>query len=32
LTEALADDTADRDPALSDLLRRLARELTGERP
>ena len=32
LTEALADDTADRDPALNELLRRLARELTGERP
>jgi EmrB/QacA subfamily drug resistance transporter len=32
LTEALADDTADRDPAVSELLRRLARELIGERP
>jgi DNA-binding MarR family transcriptional regulator len=32
LTEALADDSADRDPALSDLLRRLARELAGDRP
>jgi len=32
LTEALADDSADRDPAVSDLLRRLARELAGERP
>jgi EmrB/QacA subfamily drug resistance transporter len=32
LTEALADDSADRDPAVSELLRRLARELTGERP
>ncbi len=32
LTEALADDTADRDPAVNDLLRRLARELTGDRP
>ena len=32
LTEALADDSADRDPAVNELLRRLARELTGERP
>jgi EmrB/QacA subfamily drug resistance transporter len=32
LSEALADDSADRDPAVSELLRRLARELTGDRP
>jgi DNA-binding MarR family transcriptional regulator len=32
LTEALADKRADRDPALDDLLRRLARELCGEPP
>ncbi len=32
LTEALADESADRDPAVNDLLRRLARELTGDRP
>jgi DNA-binding MarR family transcriptional regulator len=32
LTEALADDSADRDPALNALLRRLARELAGDRP
>ena len=32
LTEALADDTADRDPAVSELLKRLARELIGDRP
>ncbi|HEY6778792.1 MAG TPA: hypothetical protein VI122_19980 [Thermoleophilaceae bacterium] len=32
LTEALADDSADRDPVVDDLLRRLARELTGDRP
>ncbi len=32
LTEALADASADRDPAVDDLLRRLARELTGDRP
>ena len=32
LTEALADTSADRDPAVDDLLRRLARELTGDRP
>jgi MFS family permease len=32
LTEALADDRADRDPVLEELLRRLARELTGDRP
>ena len=32
LTEALADASADRAPGVDDLLRRLARELTGERP
>jgi len=32
LTEALADDSADRDPVVDDPLRRLARELTGDRP
>ncbi len=32
LTEALADENADRDPAVDDLLHRLAHELTGERP
>ena len=32
LTEALADATADRAPGVDDLLRRLARELTGDRP
>lgn len=32
LTEALADESADRNPAVDDLLHRLARELTGERP
>ena len=32
LTEALADDHAHRDPAVNDLLVRLARELAGERP
>jgi EmrB/QacA subfamily drug resistance transporter len=32
LTEALADDSADRDPVVDDLLRRLARELAGDRP
>jgi EmrB/QacA subfamily drug resistance transporter len=32
LTEVLADPRADRDPALEDLLRRLARELCGEPP
>jgi len=32
LIEALADKTADRDPAVEALLRRLARELLGERP
>jgi EmrB/QacA subfamily drug resistance transporter len=32
LTEALADKSADRDAALDDLLRRLARELCGEPP
>jgi EmrB/QacA subfamily drug resistance transporter len=32
LTEALADDSADRDPIVNDLLRRLARELIGDRP
>lgn len=32
LTEALGDKTADRDPAVSDLLQRLAREFTGEPP
>ena len=32
LTEALADDSADRNPVVDDLLRRLARELAGERP
>jgi EmrB/QacA subfamily drug resistance transporter len=32
LTEVLADDTADRDPAVNALLHRLARELAGDRP
>jgi DNA-binding MarR family transcriptional regulator len=32
LTEALADPSADRAPAVNDLLRRLAQELTGDRP
>ena len=32
LTEALADDSAHRDPAVSELLHRLARELAGEPP
>ncbi len=32
LTEALDDDTAGRDPAVSDLLQRLASELCGEPP
>jgi EmrB/QacA subfamily drug resistance transporter len=32
LTEALADDSADRDPAVAELLQRLARELAGEPP
>jgi len=32
LTEALADDTAMRDPAVEQLLRRLASELAGEPP
>jgi EmrB/QacA subfamily drug resistance transporter len=32
LTEALADDSADRNPVVDGLLRRLARELAGERP
>jgi EmrB/QacA subfamily drug resistance transporter len=32
LTEALADDRAHRDPVVDDLLRRLGRELAGERP
>jgi EmrB/QacA subfamily drug resistance transporter len=32
LTETLADETARRDPAVDDLLRRLARELAGEPP
>jgi MFS family permease len=32
LGEALADDGADRDPEVSELLRRLARELCGEPP
>jgi EmrB/QacA subfamily drug resistance transporter len=32
LTEALADDTADRDPAVDRLLHRLACELVGEPP
>jgi EmrB/QacA subfamily drug resistance transporter len=32
LTEALADDGANRDPVVGDLLRRLARELIGDRP
>jgi EmrB/QacA subfamily drug resistance transporter len=32
LMEALADQSADRDPAVNALLRRLARELTGDRP
>jgi EmrB/QacA subfamily drug resistance transporter len=32
LTEVLADDTADRDPAVNALLHRLARELAGDPP
>jgi len=32
LSEALADESAGRDPAVDELLRRLARELAGERP
>ena len=32
LTEALADDSAERDPELTPLLQRLARELCGEPP
>ena len=32
LTEALADGTADRDPEVTALLTRLARELCGEPP
>jgi hypothetical protein len=32
LAEALADDSARRDPAVSELLQRLARELSGEPP
>jgi EmrB/QacA subfamily drug resistance transporter len=32
LLEMLADESATRDPAVEDLLRRLARELTGEPP
>ena len=32
LAEAIADDTADRPPEVDELLRRLARELVGERP
>jgi EmrB/QacA subfamily drug resistance transporter len=32
LTEVLADDNADRDPAVNALLHRLARELAGDRP
>jgi hypothetical protein len=32
LDEALADESAGRDAALDELLRRLARELTGDRP
>jgi hypothetical protein len=32
LDEALADADAKRDPAVEELLRRLARELTGEPP
>jgi EmrB/QacA subfamily drug resistance transporter len=32
LTEALADQTAERDPAVEQLLRRLARELSGDPP
>jgi len=32
LLEVLADESATRDPAVEDLLRRLARELTGEPP
>jgi DNA-binding MarR family transcriptional regulator len=32
LAEALADETAHRDPAVDDLLHRLARELAGEPP
>jgi DNA-binding MarR family transcriptional regulator len=32
LTEALADDSADRDPAVEELMQRLSRELCGDRP
>jgi EmrB/QacA subfamily drug resistance transporter len=32
LIEALGEERADRDPRVEDLVRRLARELTGERP
>ena len=32
LTEAIADRSADRDPEVTDLLRRLSEELTGEPP
>ena len=32
LTEALADESADREPAVEALLRRLSRELAGDRP
>jgi hypothetical protein len=32
LNEALADESAGRDAAVDELLRRLARELTGDRP
>jgi len=32
LTEALADPDAHRDPQVEELLRRLSRELAGERP
>jgi DNA-binding MarR family transcriptional regulator len=32
LAEALADETADRDPAVNELLHRLAKELAGEPP
>jgi hypothetical protein len=32
LSEALADEAADRNPVVNELLRRLARELAGDRP
>jgi hypothetical protein len=32
LSEALANEAADRDPVVNELLRRLARELAGDRP